>query len=183
MDTSTQAPMGTFTQPSESGGTPTLIHTYEHRAYPLPVGRAFTIGRDSECDIRVNEVAVSRRHAAVEPTPDGGSFTLLAVGATPMLVNGMPLEGPHTLQNGDSFTVGTMRFTYTTERLPTGMAIGGTGPRERVVEDRRRTVTFPTQPGLPEIPRKRGGGTWWVAALVIAAVVAIGAAMVLLRSR
>lgn len=139
--------MGAAIESDQAGGVPFLIHTYEHRAYALREDRPFTIGRDSACDIRVNEVSVSRRHAEIRM--EDGQLMLFGVGATGMLINGFPLTAPHALQPGDLLMVGTMKFSFTTDRLPTGMAVARPVHRDRMVEDRRPTLTFPTQPGLP----------------------------------
>ena len=86
-----------------AGGDPTyLIHTFEHRAYPLTGGRSLTIGRDTDCDIVVNEVFVSRHHAELRPDrPDGDGYVLHSTGANPTILNNEPMTAPHVLQEGD----------------------------------------------------------------------------------
>lgn len=156
------------------GGVPFVIHTYEHRAYRLPGDRPFIIGRDSACDITVNEVAVSRRHAEIQPSGEG--FAIVGTGSTPTFVNGMPLAAAHELAEGDVILVGTMKFTYTRERLPVAMAIAAPARRESRVDDRRPTLTFPTQPAAPEFTSGGARAGLWVALGTVVATAAAAAA-------
>jgi pSer/pThr/pTyr-binding forkhead associated (FHA) protein len=158
--------------PVAPAGTPYLIHAYEHRAYPLITDRPFTIGRDTACDISVNEVAVSRHHAEV--TAEGDNFVLRPTGSTSTILNGAPLEGAHTLQEGDTFMIGTMKFVFTRDRLPVAMGIARPAPRLGTVDDRRPTLTFAMQPTAPSV--KSGGskaGMWVTIAIAIAILAGI----------
>jgi len=158
----------TSTPAGVDGGAPFVIHTFEHRAYPVPPDRPFTIGRDSACDIKVNEVAVSRRHAEVQQ--EEGRFTLVPTGSTTTILNGTPLTDPQPLHEGDTFFVGTMKFIFTRDRLPVAMAVARPAHRERVVEDRRPTLTFPTQPAV--MPPGESRAALWVALVVVIALAA-----------
>lgn len=151
-------------------GTPYLIHAYEHRAYPLISDRPFTLGRDTACDISVNEVAVSRHHAEV--TAEGDDFILRPTGSTSTILNGAPLEGQYTLREGDTFMVGTMKFVFTRDRLPVAMAIARPAPRLATVDDRRPTLTFPTQPTAHEGATAGSRAGMWVTVLIALAVIA-----------
>lgn len=155
-----------------AAGTPYLIHSYEHRAYPLATDRPFTIGRDTSCDISVNEVAVSRHHAEV--TPEGDAFVLRPTGSTSTVLNGEPLEGPRTLREGDTFLIGTMKFVFTRDRLPVAMAIARPAPRLATVDDRRPTLTFPTQPTSRETTVAAGSKSGLWIGIVVAIVVIAG---------
>ena len=150
---------------SDAATEPTyLIHSYEHRAYPLPGDRPFTLGRDVGCDIMVNEVFVSRHHAEVRP--EGGSYTLHPTGSTPTLMNELPVETPYPLRDGDTFMIGTMKFVFTRGRLPVAMAVAE--PAQNVlsgVDDKRPTLTFPL-PGT--VAQKNTVPVVWI---VLAAVV------------
>lgn len=69
-----------------------------------------TIGRDSRCDIVVEDDGVSRRHARVVKN-DQGYFELVDLSSTNgTLVDGLPVQRM-LLMNGDRFTVGETRFT------------------------------------------------------------------------
>lgn len=151
-------------------GTPYLIHSYEHRAYPLISDRPFTLGRDTACDISVNEVAVSRHHAEV--TAEGDNFVLRPTGSTTTILNGMPLEGAHTLQEGDTFMVGTMKFVFTRDRLPVAMGIARPAARLGTVDDRRPTLTFAMQPNAPTVKSEGSKAGMWVTIIIALAILA-----------
>ena len=130
-------------------GTPYLIHAFEHKAYPIPADRSLTIGRESACDITVNEVAVSRQHAEVRR--EGEGFLLYPVGSTTTVMNGMSVTAPQPLKEGATFSVGSMKFVFTREKLPVAMKVATPTERSASVESRRDTLTFPGQPNAPEI--------------------------------
>lgn len=140
---------------AKSPGTPYLIHAFEHRAYPIPGNRPLLIGRETACDITVNEVAVSRHHAEVRQ--DGESFLLHPVGSTTTVMNSLPVLEPQPLSEGSTFMVGSMKFVFTRERLPVAMKIATPMVRPTTVDDRRPTLTFPGQPNAPEIQQPSTG--------------------------
>lgn len=151
---------------------PYIIHTYEHRAYPIRESGTLSIGRDTACDITVNEVSVSRNHAGV--TREGEDFILSPAGSTSTVLNGIPLVTPQPLREGDTFFVGTMKFVFTQDRLPVAMKIAGPANRQSNVDARRLTLTFP-QPATPEIPAAPKNGVL-IGAGVAAVLVVAGAA-------
>lgn len=153
-------------------GTPYLIHAFEHRAYPIPADRPLSIGRETVCDITVNEVAVSRHHAEVRQ--EGESFVLHPVGSTTTVMNALPVVAPQPLQEGSIFMVGSMKFIFTRERLPVAMKIAVPTLRPTTVDDRRPTLTFPGQPNAPEI-QQPSSGLGKMPVVVAAVVVIIGA--------
>jgi pSer/pThr/pTyr-binding forkhead associated (FHA) protein len=156
-----------------AAGTPYLIHAYEHKAYPIPPDRPLSIGRETVCDITVNEVAVSRHHAEVRQ--EGESFVLYPVGSTSTVMNSMPVLAPQPLQEGSAFTIGSMKFIFTRERLPVAMKIATPTTRESSVDDRRPTLTFPGQPNAPEIQLQGGHTGRWLLLLAVI-IIAAGAA-------
>jgi len=157
-------------------GPPHLIHAFAHRAYPLTIERPLTIGRDTSSDIIVNEVSVSRHHAEVRA--DSGEYVLHSVGSTPTLLNDVPLVGPQVLREGDNFVVGTMRFSFTRERLPVAMAIAKSAsqPPMSSVDDRRPTLKLPRQEQASVSPMKQPGVLWIVLGVLVA--IAIVASLV-----
>lgn len=130
-------------------GTPYLIHAFEHKAYPIPADRPLSIGRETACDITVNEVAVSRHHAEVRR--EGEAFVLHPVGSTTTVMNSLPVVAPQPLHEGSKFMIGTMKFVFTQERLPVAMKIATPIERPNTVDARRPTLTFPGQPNAPEV--------------------------------
>jgi len=152
------------------GGSTYLIHSYEHRAYPLSPSRPLTIGRDAACDIMVNEVFVSRHHAEVR-ADENGRFTVYPTGSTPTILNDLPIDAPNPLHEGDTFTVGTMKFVFTQKRLPVAMAVAEPvaepGFRASGVDDRRPTLTFPLQ----GTTKQNGKSTVWIVMAIVLVVV------------
>jgi len=75
--------------------------------------KMFFIGRNTTCDIHVNDEDVSRKHARVEVKPEG--ITIHDLGSTNgTLVNGMKVK-KHLLQEGDRIQVGSftiLKFNY-----------------------------------------------------------------------
>ncbi len=70
-----------------------------------------TIGRSRDCDIVLDDVGVSRRHAELRPTPTG--WTVADLGSTNgVLVNGRPIRGAQQLQPGDSVVLGSTEMIF-----------------------------------------------------------------------
>ena len=72
--------------------------------------RSTVIGRMPDCDVRVDDTQVSRRHAEIRP--DAGGYVLADLGSlNGTRVNGAPV-GEHVLVDGDEIRVGpaTIRF-------------------------------------------------------------------------
>jgi hypothetical protein len=76
--------------------------------------RRVLLGRSRECDIQIEDVNVSRRHA--ELRQEGTSFWIVDLDST----NGLEVNGRKVkrakLDPGDSFTVGSTEVTFSTER-------------------------------------------------------------------
>src|SRR5437763_7972954 len=72
--------------------------------YPL-AERSLVIGRGEETDIRLVDHSVSRKHAIIEPTPDG--YLVADQNSTNgTFVNDKPLDNPRLLRDGDYLRVG-----------------------------------------------------------------------------
>lgn len=68
-------------------------------------GSPVVLGRQADCDLVLQDDQASRRHAQVEPGPDG--FMLVDLGSTNgTLLNGRPVDGPAPLAPGDRILVG-----------------------------------------------------------------------------
>ena len=86
------------------------------RAAPLyfpptasPVGRRYTIGRDSRCDLLIEDTTVSRWHARLERT--AGQWLLTDLGSTNgTRLNGWRIGQPVPVRTGDLVTFGTALF-------------------------------------------------------------------------
>lgn len=158
---------------ANAAGTPYLIHAFEHKAYPIPGDRSFSIGRETACDITVNEVAVSRHHAEIRQ--EGDAFVLHPVGSTTTVMNSLPVVTPQLLHEGSTFTIGSMKFIFTRERLPVAMKIATPVERPASVDGKRPTLTFPGQPNAPEI-QQPSSGIGLMPLVLLAVVVIVGGA-------
>ncbi len=67
-------------------------------AFSLPP-RKTVIGRDTECDVVIPDVGVSRRHASITPVP--GGYLLTDESSNGTLVNGSRVAGTRILDHGD----------------------------------------------------------------------------------
>jgi diguanylate cyclase (GGDEF)-like protein len=77
--------------------------------YPLGI-KPIVIGRGSDCDIRINDHSVSRRHARIEPGPDGYcADDLQSTNGT--FVNNAP-AAMLKLKDGDYLRVGNCIYRY-----------------------------------------------------------------------
>ena len=70
-----------------------------------------TIGRSRDCDIVLDDVGISRRHAEIRPRPDG--WTVEDLGSTNgVLVNGRTTRGPQPLRSGDRVELGSTEIIF-----------------------------------------------------------------------
>jgi hypothetical protein len=80
----------------------------EHHELP---GHPITLGRSKDCDIRLADPNVSRRHAEIRP--DGTGWTVVDLGST----NGIEVDGRRVkelaLRDGARFTLGTTEISFT----------------------------------------------------------------------
>jgi pSer/pThr/pTyr-binding forkhead associated (FHA) protein len=69
------------------------------------------LGRSRECDIVLDDVGVSRRHAEIRPTPEG--WTLADLGSTNgVRLNDRRLRGTQPLQLGDRIELGSTELVF-----------------------------------------------------------------------
>jgi hypothetical protein len=76
-----------------------------------PAGPETTIGRSPDCDIFLDDVTVSRRHASL--TEAGGSFTIEDLGSlNGTFLNRRRIEAAEPLEDGDEIQVGKYRLIF-----------------------------------------------------------------------
>lgn len=88
-------------------------------ALALPDGRRVlldkqrvVLGRSPECELALADSGVSRRHAEVRRGPDN-TWVVADLGSTNgTKVNGLRLDGPRPLQDGDEITVGATSVRF-----------------------------------------------------------------------
>ena len=81
------------------------------RRFPID-DEAMILGRSPEADVRVDEPGVSRKHAIVIPTLQGGAVVEDLNSKNGTLVNGRPVAGRHVLRDGEQVQVGRAVFKY-----------------------------------------------------------------------
>lgn len=92
-----------------------LVHIYPTGPtmgcrYPLS-DRLLLIGRGDDCDIRLNDHSVSRKHARVEPSSEG--YHVADEDSTNgTFVNDKQLDHPRLLRDGDYLRVGNCLYRY-----------------------------------------------------------------------
>lgn len=78
--------------------------------YPIKDDRMTIIGRDAQCQIRVQDPDASRRHAAIQPF--GREFYIMDMGSTNgILINGQQ-EEKRILRHADKITIGRQEFQF-----------------------------------------------------------------------
>jgi diguanylate cyclase (GGDEF)-like protein len=122
-----------------------LVHIYPTGPsmgcrYPL-ADRPLMLGRGEDCDIRIQDNSVSRRHARIEPSSEGYHVSdQQSTNGT--FVNDRQLDGSWLLQDGDYVRVGNCIYRY---------LAGGNIEAEYHEEIYRLTI----QDGLTQIPNQR----------------------------
>jgi pSer/pThr/pTyr-binding forkhead associated (FHA) protein len=74
-----------------------------------------TIGRSPECDIKIDNPAISRKHASIEFS-DGGYIVADLGSSNGTFLNGQPLKAPEALNPGD--TIGLAKFELVFQEDP-----------------------------------------------------------------
>ena len=86
-------------------------------------GPVTTIGRDTDCDVQIDSLGVSRRHATIHWTGDRFVLTDMASFNGTFVNNERIWQ--HALKNGDAISMGEcqLRFLYSSKALPSEDAL------------------------------------------------------------
>lgn len=87
-----------------------LIDLSQNRPYDL-AGNTLVMGRDTGCDITVNDISASRNHAELSLTPQGQWVIADLQSTNGTLVNGTPVAS-QPLYVGDVITIGETDFEF-----------------------------------------------------------------------
>jgi hypothetical protein len=91
-------------------GSPRALLSVGERRLIVPPGGA-TIGRSRDCEIVLDDVGISRRHAEIRPR-DGG-WTIEDLGSTNgVVVNGEDIRGAQPLHPGDRVELGSTGIVF-----------------------------------------------------------------------
>jgi diguanylate cyclase (GGDEF)-like protein len=75
--------------------------------------KTVTIGRGSDCDVRLDDNLASRQHAQLVRSASGASYALLDLGSTNgTFVNGQLVDDSYALDDGDKIRVGRHVFKF-----------------------------------------------------------------------
>lgn len=139
---------------SSAPGTPHLIITTRapsggpgaggEREYPLDA-ETTVIGRSVECDIRLNDTGVSRRHGEIRRLPDGQFLYVDAGSTNGSLVNGRAATQVK-LMNGDRIELGTATVEF---RREDARGAGAPPPSRRPTPPPPSPSRRPTPPPAP----------------------------------
>ncbi|MEM7624959.1 MAG: SpoIIE family protein phosphatase [Planctomycetota bacterium] len=111
-----------------------------------------TLGRSSQASVRLDDPGVSRRHALLEPSPDGG-WTLRDLGSrNGVFVNAQPAS-VHPLQLGDVIEIGPFQVLFGTQDNgdDAGSSLDGSTSNFTVLEDAEASISRLTQVGRPKV--------------------------------
>ena len=118
------------------------------------------IGRGSDCDITIDNAAISRRHATIEYK--NGEYLLFDMGSSNgTFLNGVKIEKPEVISPGDN--IGVAKFSLTFQDAPQSEVkklMGDMGQMEAtvVVDAEKMAQSFMAAPGdatpAPSGPRK-----------------------------
>jgi pSer/pThr/pTyr-binding forkhead associated (FHA) protein len=80
----------------------------------IPSGDRTLIGRSPDCDVFLDDVTVSRRHAVL--TQRNGEISIEDLGSlNGTFVNRRRIEAPTRLQSGDEVQIGKYRLSFITK--------------------------------------------------------------------
>lgn len=123
-------------------------------AWELDPGK-YIVGRKTDCDLFVNDITVSRRHAQIEVDSSTGTIRLTDLGShNGTLVNNERLTDSIELQVNDRIIFGDIEFKLadqSDDRLPSGTAQAIARPSQ---VDHERSVVLSIDDALQSLPQK-----------------------------
>ena len=111
-------------------------------------GSECIVGRDPECSFQLTDGRVSRQHFKLTPDPEApppGAFLITDLGSgNGTTVNGLKIERPVRLRDGDTISVGDSMIRFSTQKR--NASPGDITPIAKPSEKHRETVTPPGRP-------------------------------------
>lgn len=123
----------------EPAGPAFLVDAENRRAYPLN-RRVVQIGREIGCNIVLKDASVSRFHADIRA--EGGQHVIYSMGSGGTTVGGESVKHPRMLRDEDEIRIGRATFTFTRDKVPTGMKVVDLEEHADESFARRETVVY-----------------------------------------
>jgi hypothetical protein len=138
-----------------------------------------TIGRQDQCEVRVEGTWVSRRHARIAWT--GTEYIVEDLDSTNgTFVNGERVVGPHALRSGDRLRLGEqVEFAF---EAHSPVAVQEEAALPNMAPPPGRSAASPQAQAPPPRPKRRGVWVWTLALLGLAVVIAAGVGIYYLLS-
>ncbi len=150
----------------EPNGAAFLVDAENRRAYPLN-RRVVQIGREIGCNIVLKDTSVSRFHADIRG--EGGQHVIYSMGSGGTKVGDETVKHPRMLREGDAVRIGRATFTFTRDKVPTGLKVLDLEEHADESFARRETVVYQKAITGPHDTYKiqRGPGPMMVGAVVV----------------
>jgi len=140
---------------NDVSSTRLVIHTLE-KTWEVPIeGASLAIGRDPSCDIFIDDLRLSRRHAQLEDK--GSFFSIRDLTSTNGTWIGNRRIDVHTLSDGDEIRIGQARMVFKRGFKPQELTFTGT-LEEKGIPGRRPVIIVP---GLMGSQLWRGSERIW----------------------
>lgn len=78
----------------------------------MPLDATVVIGRNPDCEIRLQDKSASRHHAVIHHSRKSGDWIAGLSATNEVRINGAAIAGPARLHNGDCIELGRQKFNY-----------------------------------------------------------------------
>ena len=80
--------------------------------HDMPHAKNFCIGRNSECDLQLDDPMASRNHAILQHTGQGAYYLIDIASKNGCFLNSKRITAPTALKDGDEFRIGDTVFLF-----------------------------------------------------------------------
>jgi DNA-binding winged helix-turn-helix (wHTH) protein len=124
------------------------------------VSQTIVLGREASCDVVVADRQISRYHARLTPTPEGVILEDLG-SKNGTHHNGVPLNGPVVLQDGDLVSVAlAQQFLFLTSDATMPLLEGSGHPGRLMMDQKSRRVWVNQQQLVPPLSAQQFKMLW-----------------------
>ena len=125
-----------------------------------PINQTLVLGRESSCDVVVVDRQISRYHARLTPTPEGVILEDLG-SKNGTHHNGVPLNGPVVLQDGDLLSVAlAQQFLFLTSDATMPLLEGTAHTGRLMMDQKSRRVWVNQQQLVPPLSAQQFKMLW-----------------------